>query len=75
MTKEKDLLIEVFGGLTEYVRIKTYLSARPKGLREKVETAISCSEPGPTRNKKRYTSSREEDDVATNMCPCGTAIE
>ena len=23
---------------------------------------------------KRYTSSREE-DVATNMCPCGTTIE
>ena len=22
-----------------------------------------------------YTSSREEEDVATNMCPCGTTIE
>ena len=25
--------------------------------------------------RKRYTSSREEEDVAANMCPCGTAIE
>ena len=25
--------------------------------------------------RKRYTSSREEEDVATNMCPCGTTIE
>ena len=25
--------------------------------------------------RKRYTSSREEDDVAKNMCPCGTTIE
>ena len=24
--------------------------------------------------RKRYTSSREE-DVATNMCPCGTTVE
>ena len=24
--------------------------------------------------RKRYTSSREEEDVATNMCPCGTTI-
>ena len=25
--------------------------------------------------KKRYSSSREEEDVATNMCPCDTTIE
>ena len=24
---------------------------------------------------KRYNSSREEEDVATHMCPCGTTIE
>ena len=36
--------------------------------------AISCRGPEPTR-KNRYTSSREEEDVATHMCPCGTTIE
>ena len=25
--------------------------------------------------RKRYTSSRKEEDVATNMCPCRTTIE
>ena len=25
--------------------------------------------------RKRYTSSREEEDVATYICPCGTTIE
>ena len=25
--------------------------------------------------RKRYTSSREEEDVGTNMCPCDTTIE
>ena len=49
------------------------VAARPNGLREIAETAISCTGLGPTR-KKRYTSTREE-DVATNMCPCGTTIE
>ena len=44
------------------------------GLRKKAETAISCRGPGSTRNK-RYSSSREEEVVATNMCPCGTTIE
>ena len=48
------------------------VAARPNGLREKAETAISCRGPGPTR--KRYTSSREE-DVDAHVCPCGTAIE
>ena len=51
------------------------VSARPNALRKKAETATSCRRPGPTRNKKRYTSSREEEDVATNVCPCGTTIE
>ena len=25
--------------------------------------------------RKRYTSSREEEDVATSLCPCGTTLE
>ena len=33
-----------------------------------------CRGLGPTR-KKKYTSSREEEDAVTNMCPCGTTIE
>ena len=28
-----------------------------------------------SERRKRYTSRREEEDVVTKMCPCGTAIE
>ena len=62
--------LEMYGGLREDIGIQT----KPNGLREKAETAISCRGPGLTR-KKRYSSSREEEDVATNMCSCGTTIE
>ena len=46
--------------------------ARPNGLRENAATAISCRGPGPAR-RKRYTSSREEEDA--QMCPCGNAVK
>ena len=45
--------------------------ARPNGLRENAETAISCRRPGPAR--KRYTSSREEEGDA-QMGLCGNAV-
>ena len=48
-------------------------AARPNGLPENAETAISCGGPGPAR-KKSNTSSREEDEDA-QMCPCGKAVE
>ena len=51
------------------------VSARLNGLREKAENAISCRASVPTRKIKRYASSRKEEDVATNMCPCGATIE
>ena len=47
--------------------------AWPNGLPENAETAVSCMEPGPARNK-RSTSSREEEEDA-QMCPCGRAKE
>ena len=48
--------------------------ARPTGLRENAEAAISCRGPGPVR-KKRYASSREEEDEIAQMCSCGKAVE
>ena len=41
---------------------------RSSGLGEDADTAISCGGPGPAR-KKRYTSSREEEDA--QIFPCG----
>ena len=46
--------------------------ARPNGLRENAETAISWRGPGPAR-KKRYANSREEEELA-QMCPCGKPV-
>ena len=50
------------------------VSARPNGLRENAEAAISCRGLGLVR-KKRYTSSREEKGEDAQMCPCGKAVE
>ena len=48
--------------------------ARPNGLRENAETAMSCRGPGPAR-KKRSTSSRGEEEEGAQVCPCGKAVE
>ena len=46
--------------------------ARPNGLSENAYTAFLGKRIGPAR-KKRYTSSRKEQDA--QMCPCGKATE
>ena len=70
--KVKEKHLDIYGGLREDIGVKTYLHG-PMDYAKKLKTAISCRGPGPTR-KKIYTSSGEE-DVATNMCTCGTTIE
>ena len=49
---------EIYVWLTKAIAIQTYPNLPPNGLRGKDETAI--------------LSSRKEENVATNMCPCGT---
>ena len=51
------------------------VSARPNGLREKLDLRCCVGDLDLPEIRKKYTSRREEEDVATNMCPCGTAIE
>ena len=51
--------------------MKKYLHG-PMDYAKKLKVRFRVGDLGPTR-KKRYTSSREE-DVATNVCPCGTTI-
>ena len=48
--------------------------ARPNELRENAETAISCRGPGPAR-KKRYASSREEEETAHMPLWQGSRVE
>ena len=49
--------------------------ARSNGLRENAETVIRVGDLDLPKRKKKYTSSREEEDVDAHVCPCGTTIE
>ncbi|CAM9108471.1 unnamed protein product, partial [Sphacelaria rigidula] len=52
------------------------ISAWPNGRGDKIETAISGERPGPaTKGYKGFTSSRVEEEVDAENCPCGKAIE
>ena len=52
MVKEEKHL-KIYGGVEgRYWNENNAVTARPNGLREKAETAISRREPGPTRKKK-----------------------
>ena len=69
--KEEEHLKDLRGGKRRNRNENVF--ARPNGLRENAETAISCRGPGPAR-RKRFASSREEEEIA-QMCPCGKAVE
>ena len=70
--KEKHL--EVYGGLREDIGIKTYLHG-PTGYAKKLKLRFRVGDLDLPDRRKRYTSSREEEDVAICMCSCGTTIE
>ena len=73
MKEEKQL--QIYGGLREGIGMKTYLH----GLMDyatKLKLRFRVGDLDLPEKRKRYTSSREEEeDVATNWCPCGTTIE
>ena len=54
--------------------MKTYLHG-PMDYAKKLKLRFRVGDLDLPERRKRYTSSREEEDVATNMCPCGTTIE
>ena len=72
MKEEKHL--EIHGGLREDFGMKTYLNG-PMDYAKKLKLRFRVGDLDLPASRKRYTSSREEEDVAANMCPCGTAIE
>ena len=53
--------------------MKTYLHG-PMDYSKKLKLRFRVGDLDLPARRKIYTSSREE-DVATNMCPCGTTIE
>ena len=54
--------------------METYLHG-PMNYAKKLKLRFRERDLDLPERKKRYASSREDEDVATNMCPCGTTIE
>ena len=54
--------------------MKTYLRG-PMDYAKKLKLRFRVGDLDLPEKRKRYTSSREEEDVAANMCRCGTTIE
>ena len=54
--------------------MKTYLHG-PMDYAKKLKLRFRVGDLDLPERKTRYTSSREEEDVATSMCLCGTTIE
>ena len=65
---------EIHGGLREDIGMKTYLHG-PMDNAKKLKLRFSGGDLDLPEKRKKYTSGREEEDVATNLCPCGTTIE
>ena len=72
MKKEKHL--EIYGGLREDIGMKTYLHG-PKDYAKQLELRFRAGDLDLPERRKIYTSSREKEEMATNMGPCGTTID
>ena len=51
----------------------TYLHG-PMDYAKKLKLRFRVGDLDLPERRERYTSSREEEDVVTNACPCGTTI-
>ena len=54
--------------------MKRYLHG-PMDYAKKLKLRFRVGDLDLPERRRRYTRSREEEDVATNMCPCGPIIE
>ena len=72
MKEEKHL--EIYGGLREDIGMKAYLHG-PMDYAKKLKVQFRVGDLDLPERRKRYASSREEEDVAIHMCMCGTTIE
>ena len=67
---EEEKHLEIYGGSREDIGMKTYLHG-PIDYAKKPKLRLRVGDVD-LPERKRYTSGREEEDVATNMRPCGT---
>ena len=66
--------LEIYGGLREDIGMKTYLHG-PMDYAKKLKLRFRVGDLDLPDRRKRYTSSREKEDVDAHMCPCGTTKE
>ena len=64
----------MYRGLREDIGMKTHLH-RPMDYAKKLQLRFRVGDLDLPNRRKRYTVSREEEDVDVHMCPCGTTIE
>ena len=72
MKEEKHL--EIYGELREDIGMETYLHGRIHYAKT-LKLRLRVGDLDLPERRKRYTSSREEEDVDAHMCLCGTTIE
>ena len=65
---------EIYGGLRENVGMKMYLHG-PTDCAKTLKLQFRGGDVDLPERRKKYTNSREEEDVAINRCLCGTAVE
>ena len=66
--------LETYGGLSEGIEMKTYLHV-PIDFAKTLRIRFRVGDLDLPEKIKRHTSSREEEEVDAQMCPCGKAIE
>ena len=63
---EEEKHLEIYGGLREDIGMKTYLHC-PMDYAKKLKLRFRVGDLDPPERGKIYSSSREEEDVATSM--------
>ena len=71
---ESEKHLEIYGRLREGIGMKTYLHG-PMDFAKTLKLRFRVGDLDLPERRKRYTSSREEEGIDAQMCPCGKAIE
>ena len=66
--------MEIYRGLREHVGMKAYQQG-PMDYAKNLKLRFRVGDVALPERRKRHTSSREEEDVATNLCSCGGTTE
>ena len=71
---KEEVHLEIYGGLREQIRMKTYLHG-PMDYAKTLKVRFRAGDLDLPERRKRYTSSRGEEEEDAQMCPCGKAVE